>query len=538
MSYLVLARKYRPSTFAEIAGQEVSTSVLEGAIGENRVGHAYLFSGPRGTGKTTTARVFAKALNCESGPTITPCGTCERCRAADSGADVDIVEIDAASNTGVDSVRALRDQAAYMPLKARFKIYIIDEVHMLSKPAFNALLKTLEEPPSHVKFFFATTEPHKVIDTILSRCQVLKLSPISERVIIKRLAEVFEKEGVQSEPGVTAEIARMARGGMRDALSIADQLLALVGSEPKLADLNRLRRESSSAGIEDLLKLVLAGDTGKLLSGLPETEGGEDEVVDGLLDHLRDLLIAAVCKDDSPLIEAEHSAGLGKRASQIGPRRIELWLQELLAARERMRLIPGQSRLILELCLLDLSRDELTLPIDELIGRLEQLEQRLAGAPGASSAKASAPPAAPKQAAPTESRRERPSDEVQPQRARRPDSMAARSAGRSSNDAWRGFIDLIGERAPSLAAVLKSRGKLLEFGDTRALIELSNMRDQDRLLMEDKRNRATCAKLFSEVVGREIELVLQDASGARKGSQDPFTKHVAELFDGRIEDES
>ncbi len=575
MSYLVLARKYRPRTFAEIAGQEVSTSVLEGAISENRVGHAYLFSGPRGTGKTTTARVFAKALNCETGPTLTPCGTCERCLAADSGNDVDIVEIDAASNTGVDNVRALRDQVAYMPLKARFKIYIIDEVHMLSKPAFNALLKTLEEPPAHVKFFFATTEPHKVIDTVLSRCQVLSLSPISESVITSRLDEVFAAENVESEAGVTSEIARMARGGMRDALSIADQLLALVGAAPKLEDLDRLRNESSSSGIEDLMQVLLAGDGAQLLSALPSTEGGEDELVDGLLGHLRSVLIAAMCREDSPLLEGVQTKGLAARAKQIGAGRIELWLEELLAARERMRLVPNQSRLILELCLLDLCREEITMPLDELVARLEQLEQRVGSAPsGPRTPSPASAPAEPQRTAPPAPEPVRraepvarpeptrselgdrpepsaeeihgeapptpqpPQDVVTPQRPRRVDSIATRSAGRSSNDAWRGFIEALSERAPSLATVLKTKGKLLEFGDSKALIQLSNMRDQDRLLMEDKRNRSTCAKIFSEIVGREIELDLQDSSGARRGSQDPFTKHVADLFGGRIEDES
>src|SRR6185295_14423671 len=158
MTYLVLARKYRPRVFSDVVGQEVATATLRGAIAEGRIGHAYLFCGPRGTGKTTTARIFAKALNCEKGPAPDPCGTCERCLAADSGSEIDIIEVDAASHTGVDYVREMREQAAYMPLRARFKIYLIDEVHMLSKGAFNALLKTLEEPPPHVKFLFATTE--------------------------------------------------------------------------------------------------------------------------------------------------------------------------------------------------------------------------------------------------------------------------------------------------------------------------------------------------------------------------------------------
>jgi DNA polymerase-3 subunit gamma/tau len=219
MSYLVLARKYRPRTFSEVAGQEVVTRVLQGALRDGRIGHAYLFSGPRGTGKTSLARIFAKALNCEQGPTPEPCGRCARCSAIEAGAEVDVVEIDAASNRGIDDARALREEVAYAPMHARSKVYIVDEVHMLTREAFNALLKTLEEPPPHVVFLLATTELHKVIETIRSRCQLVTLALIKEEVIAARLVEILALEGVQPEPGVAEELARSARGSLRDALS-------------------------------------------------------------------------------------------------------------------------------------------------------------------------------------------------------------------------------------------------------------------------------------------------------------------------------
>ena len=385
MSYLVLARKYRPKSFAEVAGQEAVTRTLAGAIAENRIGHAYLFTGPRGTGKTTSARLFAKALNCEQGPTVTACGVCDRCLASDSGAEADIVEIDGASNNGVADVRELRDRAAYAPLRARFKIYIIDEVHMLSKAAFNALLKTLEEPPPHVKFLLATTEPHKVLDTIISRCQVLRLSPISEETIARRLEEVFAAEKVVPEAGVGGELARRARGGMRDALSMADQLLALVGSRPTLADLEGLSNEGSSTLIEELLTKVEAGDKAGLLRALPTSDGGEGELLSGILDHLRACLIVALCGADAPMLSVEvtQRRALAARAQRLGVERLELWLRQCLQVRERLRLLPTHSRLALEVALLELARPELGTPISELVGRLEGLERRLlqGGAP-------------------------------------------------------------------------------------------------------------------------------------------------------------
>lgn len=385
MSYLVLARKYRPRAFSEVAGQDVVTRTLRGAIAEERVGHAYLFFGPRGTGKTTSARLFAKALNCENGPTDNPCGTCERCVSYDAGTEPDLIEIDAASNTGVDHVRSLRDQASYVPLKARFKVFLIDEVHMLSKAAFNALLKTLEEPPPHVKFLFATTELHKVPDTVVSRCQVLRLSPLSEEQIRGRLNEVFELEGIQPEDGVAAEIARRARGGMRDALSLADQLLALVGREPKVADTERLAGEGSAETIEAVLDAVLAGDKPRLLGALPAREGDEPAFLDATLDYLRSAMLLRLVGEDAPMLAETASpaarARMAERASAFGADRLELVLQELLHARERMGPIHmrAHARLLLETTLLDLCRPDATMPITEFIRRLEALEGRAPG---------------------------------------------------------------------------------------------------------------------------------------------------------------
>ena len=231
MAYQVLARKWRPQTFAEVVGQEHIARTLKNAIQAQRIGHAYLFVGSRGIGKTTSARIFAKALNCTDLQNGEPCCKCENCREIAAGNSLDVLEIDGASHNGVDDMRAIRDQVQYPPTKCKYKIYIIDEVHMLSAGAWNALLKTLEEPPPYVKFLFATTEPHKVLPTIISRCQRFDLRRIPVPLIADRLRQIADAEKIYVEDSALAAIARAADGGMRDAQSIFDQMIAFCGGD-------------------------------------------------------------------------------------------------------------------------------------------------------------------------------------------------------------------------------------------------------------------------------------------------------------------
>jgi DNA polymerase-3 subunit gamma/tau len=563
MSYLVLARKYRPHTLAEIVGQDVTLGTLRGAIEEDRVGHAYLFSGPRGTGKTTTARALAKCLNCEQGPTVTPCGTCDRCRASDAGAEADIVEIDAASHTGVDYVRELRDQAAYAPMSARFKVYIIDEVHMLSRSAFNALLKTLEEPPSHVKFFFATTELHKVPDTIRSRCQLMRLEPLTESEIAGRLDWVFQQESVEAEAGVAAELARRARGGMRDALSLADQLLALVGERPRLEDLERLSGDGGGREVDLLLTCIENADKVGVLGALPDSHGGEAGFLELVLDHLRSCLLASLCGAEASALgeEAAVRERCVSRAGRLGTERLQLMLEELLHTRGRIEALPGHARLMLEVTLLALCDERSTMPLSELVARLEALETGVgsgsarvpthattptapsapapaASAPAAPVPAASAPAAsAPAAPAPAASAPAAPAPAAPAPAASAPAPAAASPRKGTTPELWTTFIEALRASVPSVAEVLSSRGKLVEHVPGRAVVQLSRLADSERALVQDARNAKTCSRVFSEVAGDPVEVVLEDNASTRPGSKDPYTQKVADLFSGRIEDE-
>lgn len=295
VSYRVFARKYRPQTFDEVVGQEHITRTLQNAVAANRLAQAYLFVGPRGIGKTSTARILAKALNCVEGPTTTPCGVCDACREITEGRSLDVIEIDGASNNGVENIRDLRDNAAYAPARGPFKIYLIDEVHMLSTGAFNALLKTLEEPPPHVKFIFATTEAQKLPATITSRCQRFDLRRIPAKAIAKHLGFIAGKEQIDLDPAAADAIARGAEGGLRDAESMLDQMVAFCGSRIAAADVMDVFGFTAMETVTALAERIFDHDaTGALAIVSEQSEAGKDisRLTAELISHLRDLLIS------------------------------------------------------------------------------------------------------------------------------------------------------------------------------------------------------------------------------------------------------
>ena len=337
VAYRVLARKYRPQTFSELIGQDAMVQTLGNAIKRDRLAHAFLMTGVRGVGKTSTARLIAKALNCigpdgEGGPTIDPCGVCEPCRAIAEGRHIDVIEMDAASHTGVDDVREIIDASRYSAVTARFKIYIIDEVHMLSKNAFNALLKTLEEPPPHVKFLFATTEVNKVPVTVLSRCQRFDLRRISAEQLSKHFAWVSEQEGVVAEPEALMLIARAAEGSARDGLSILDQAIAHAGLEGGGVTADAVRQMlglSDRGAVRDLLTLILAGDgAGALASMRRQYDYGVDplSVLRSLLETVHGITLTKVGTPPDAAQPMEERAAREEWAASLGyPALHRLW---------------------------------------------------------------------------------------------------------------------------------------------------------------------------------------------------------------------
>ena len=390
MSYVVLARKWRPQSFDDLVGQEHVSTTLANAIARGRVAHAFLFTGVRGVGKTTSARILAKTLNCVHGPTAKPCQQCAPCTEITSGNDVDVQEIDGASYNGIDEVRKLQESLPYRPARDRFKIFIVDEVHMLSNAAWNAFLKTLEEPPPHVKFIFATTEVHKVPVTILSRCQRYDFKLLSAQTIAARLRYVIDQEGIAADDGAIKAIAREAAGSMRDAMSLLDQVIAWVGVSG-----DRITPEGVAKvlGVADRLVLhrlaeaLIAGDPAACLRIVGElAQEGYDlpHVARDILAHLRDLVVAKVCDDPGALLdlgdaEVADVRALSTRADADDLTRLHQGFSRAFDDITRS----GQPRAALEMALVRLARRPPLMPVDDLLRRLGDLERRLTGGGGA-----------------------------------------------------------------------------------------------------------------------------------------------------------
>jgi DNA polymerase-3 subunit gamma/tau len=389
MSYQVIARKYRPQGFDDVVGQHVVTDTLKNAIQTNRVAHGYIFSGARGVGKTSTARILAKALNCFAGPTVAPDGTCPSCVEIAAGNSVDVQEIDAASNRGIDEIRELREAVRYLPARDRYKIFIIDEAHMLTTEAFNALLKTLEEPPPRSLFILATTEPHKLPSTIQSRCQHFAFRLLDCGEIYTRLRVVAEEEKIAADEGALSTLAQAAEGSLRDALSLLDQVIAACGERLDEKCVRRVLGVVPAELLMDIVKAINAADSRQVLDrvGRLASEGYELAHFCGALTRLvRDLLIARTCGAESPLLQvpSDQRRQLGELAGLFSEEDLSRFFSVLLRAESEMRYALAP-RLHLELALMKLVHARRLTSIESLLGGLSgsSLSGKASGGPRA-----------------------------------------------------------------------------------------------------------------------------------------------------------
>ncbi|TYO98069.1 DNA polymerase III tau subunit [Geothermobacter ehrlichii] len=494
MSYLVLARKWRPQSFADLIGQEHVSQTLANAIRSGRVHHAFLFTGARGVGKTSAARIFAKALNCETGVTAEPCNQCSSCLEIAEGNGTDVLEIDGASNTGVDDIRDLRDNIRYLPSKSRFKIFIIDEVHMLSINAFNALLKTLEEPPEHAKFILATTEPHKIPITILSRCQRFDFRKIPLKRVVDRLRQIVDAEGIDISDGALAMIARRGEGSMRDALSALDQVIAFCGDRVPDEDVRGLLGFIDRRLLFETLEGLIQRDCPRLLDLVRRVDHlgySFRQYCRDLAEACRSLVFCRILDDPEEALdvtpeELDELKALAGQTSLEDLQRLQgalLRLEPEVAAASMQYLAVESS--LLRLALLPPAED-----VGTLLRKLTDLEKRLAGMVASGPAGGVPRPASPP-----------PSRDRQEPAAKKAEAPVAPMP---ASGGWPGLIEQVRGTRPLLAAILEKASPLrleppeIEIGLPKGSFELVQLGDRD--MQQD------VARLASDYFGCPVNL--------------------------------
>jgi len=513
MSYLVLARRWRPQSFDEVVGQRPVTQTLKNAIAKDRIAHALLFAGPRGVGKTTTARILAKALNCERGRTADPCNQCATCKEIAEGRSVDCLEIDGASNRGIDEVRELREIVRYAPSRQKFRVIIIDEVHMLTEPAFNALLKTLEEPPPGVIFILATTDAHKIPPTILSRCQRHDFRKLGQGEIEERLREIAREEGATVAEGAMKAIARAAEGSLRDAQSLLDQAIAYSGTEVSEADVAAVLGLVEGELLARAAQAIIERDGGEALALVESLNArGHDlqRFCQEMLAHLRDLMVMKVIKNPAPLLQASRVSleMIRSQAQAFSLAELETIFQVLSRAEFEMRRAP-HARFVLEMALIEATEARSLQSLEALLQRLSALEERLlagggAGAPAPTSelplfSAAAKAPAAEK----------RVSLQEQPP-APKPSEGASLSPPLSTSvlgaeEGWARIKRVLEGKKRSFAALLtEAKGVHLE--KETLIVTLENGTPFARSTVEDAENRRLMAAAAAEAFGRPLKV--------------------------------
>ena len=561
MSYLVFARKYRPQTFDQVIQQTHVTQTLANAISSGRVAHAILFSGPRGTGKTTIARILAKAMNCEKGPVAEPCNECRSCVEITAGSAVDVFEIDGASNNGVEQVRELRENTKYMPAHSAFKIYIIDEVHMLSTAAFNALLKTLEEPPAHIIFLFATTEPRKIPVTILSRCQRHDLKRIASQAIKEHMERICGKEGIDISQESLDLIAREAGGSMRDALSLLDQAATGIegarGHEAVMEILGMVDRKL----IFDISDAMLRGDAPAALDIIDEVYQYGYSITDfyaSIIGHFRHLLIAKLSQNINRLVDlpTHEIEQIQNQVKKLSVHHIQQIL-DILFNDERSIRWSAWPKMVLEMAVVKILQIKPALPIEDLIEKIDDLQKRLSSTRNDSISddshddrpSGSESFVAKKSAVPSGTRPVCRASEVSDMNTALKKQADARFSG-NMEDTWRELLDIVSEKHPSLAPNLMN-SRLTGLTDDCLEIEV-NGSVFNLKRMKKKVSANILKKISSDFFSRRMDVVIKAGtniknSNGRQGREKanrlkrnllshPVVADAIEIFNGKLVD--
>jgi DNA polymerase-3 subunit gamma/tau len=517
--YQVFARRFRPLDFEQVVGQEAVTRTLANAVAGGRVAQAYLFAGPRGVGKTSVARILAKALNCSEGPTVKPCGVCDNCRAIAAGNDTDVLEIDGASNRGIDDVRELRERVRFAPGHSPYKIYIIDEVHMLTAEAFNALLKTLEEPPSHVVFVFATTRLDKVPPTIVSRCQRFIFRRIATAAIEEKLRAIAAKEELSADDAALSLIARRAGGSMRDAESLFDQVIAFAGEEITVDDVERTLGLVAAEAVEQLASAVLAGDGAGALRAVDALvrEGADlSQAVHQLVEYFRDLMVLAAVPDQPDLVDVggDEREKMRAVAAEHSPATLLNVINVFLEAAGPMSRVLSP-RLVLEYAALKAARIRNLLPVEDLL--------KLAG--GEEAAAVSAPP--PEEPVPGSG----------------PPSETP-EVSKSLTETWQRVLRALGESDKALRALV-APARLISFTEDefRMGFPAQYRVSAEKVAEEDR--RAALAEAVAEILGRPVKIIVEVEEGAPASSAPestlfedmPLVTEIRERYAGEIVEE-
>jgi DNA polymerase-3 subunit gamma/tau len=515
-SYLVLARKYRPQRFGEMSGQAHVVRTLSNALKTGQLAHAFLFTGPRGVGKTTTARLVAKALNCEKGPTAEPCGACTPCVEIAEGRAVDVVEIDAASNNGVDNVRDIVEAVKYRPARDRYKVFVVDEVHMLSQGAFNALLKTLEEPPPHVKFVLATTDVHKVPETILSRCQRFDFRRLTLQQIADQLAKVAEAEGMRLSPAALALVARQAEGGMRDALSLLDQVRAACGESPADADVAEALGAVDAAAISRIAGALVARDGATVLAELEALHARGLEmkrIAEELVRHLRNVVVARLVPTSPIDLPDAELAEVKVQAAAADPAQLTRLFDLVQRAVVDVKL-SEQPRYALEVALLEGVFLAPGMDVAELLARVEAMAS---GAPLPGPGRGPGPRPGPRPGpGPAEARFG--GGQVSTATA------APTPTGGDPAELWRGAVAEVEKESPLLAPALKE-AVLLSLAEGEIAVQLPPGMLGDAA----ERRRTEIEAVFARYFGRPTRLVVKRGAGpAPAGAEGPAPVSIAQ----------